>query len=325
MRNTPLTHNEFLERVNTKFPDYFNHVELLEKYIDSKTHFKVKDKFGICNIQPSAILKGRYPTILSAVNKSEYFKNKIQYKHNTDLDFSLMKYENANSNLKMICPIHGIFEIGVEALLKNGKCTKCIRTQRSNEKRLSQEEFIKKANQIHNNKYDYSKTEYTIRLNKIIVTCPIHGDFKILSRIHLQGSGCKECGKNRRNNIIRSKSYCGSDYSFTNWVNKSKMSKAFEGFKLYVIECWDDQERFFKIGRTFNSMEKRINKRTLPYNYKIIKLLSSEDGIRICKLEAILHKQYSRYKIIPLLLFGGSTECFSELPNLQIARNFEIN
>lgn len=39
---------------------------------------------------------------------------------------------------------------------------------------MTVEEFIKIANEIHNNKYDYSKVEYKNCKTKICIICSIH-------------------------------------------------------------------------------------------------------------------------------------------------------
>jgi hypothetical protein len=62
-------------------------------------------------------------------------------------------------------------------------------------KRLTNKEFIKKAKQLHNNKYDYSKTEYITSRNKVIIICPEHGEFEQLPSSHLQGNGCPKCAR----------------------------------------------------------------------------------------------------------------------------------
>ena len=54
-------------------------------------------------------------------------------------------------------------------------------------------DFIKKASIVHNGKYDYSKTVYTNPRNKVIITCPKHGDFMVLPYAHLSGNGCRKC------------------------------------------------------------------------------------------------------------------------------------
>lgn len=48
-------------------------------------------------------------------------------------------------------------------------------------------------NKIHNNTYDYSKAVYTKSRGKLIIICPIHGEFYKTSEAHLQGQGCPKC------------------------------------------------------------------------------------------------------------------------------------
>ena len=42
---------------------------------------------------------------------------------------------------------------------------------------MNTEEFINKANKVHNGKYDYSKVEYVNAKTKICIICPEHGEF----------------------------------------------------------------------------------------------------------------------------------------------------
>lgn len=57
--------------------------------------------------------------------------------------------------------------------------------------------FIKKSNQVHYNKYDYSKIDKFNYKNKIHIKCPIHGEFFQLPNSHLNGRGCPKCiGRN---------------------------------------------------------------------------------------------------------------------------------
>jgi len=64
-------------------------------------------------------------------------------------------------------------------------------------KKITTEEFIKKAKEIHGDKYDYSKVEYTRAKEKVIIICPIHGEFKQTPNDHLQTKGCKYCSYER--------------------------------------------------------------------------------------------------------------------------------
>ena len=58
---------------------------------------------------------------------------------------------------------------------------------------MTTEEFIKKAKEIHGNKYDYSKVEYKNTSTKVCIICPEHGEFWQTPNHHLQGHGCPKC------------------------------------------------------------------------------------------------------------------------------------
>ena len=62
-------------------------------------------------------------------------------------------------------------------------------------KKLTTEDFIKKARLVHGDTYDYSKTEYVHSKTKIIVICPEHGEFHTTPNAHLRGSKCPRCSK----------------------------------------------------------------------------------------------------------------------------------
>ena len=65
-------------------------------------------------------------------------------------------------------------------------------------KKLTREEFIKKAKEIHGNKYDYSKAEYVDTHTKVSIICPIHGEFLQSPHENYKGNGCKKCLAEKR-------------------------------------------------------------------------------------------------------------------------------
>lgn len=60
-------------------------------------------------------------------------------------------------------------------------------------RKVTLEEFIDRANKVHDNKYDYSKVDYVDLKTKVCIICPIHGEFYQLPIVHIKGSGCKFC------------------------------------------------------------------------------------------------------------------------------------
>lgn len=71
-------------------------------------------------------------------------------------------------------------------------------------RKLTKEQFIQKAREIHGDKYDYSKVQYINNRNKVCIVCPKHGEFWMLPTSHTdQKQGCRKCYEdNKRVGII---------------------------------------------------------------------------------------------------------------------------
>ena len=97
---------------------------------------------------------------------------------------------------------------------------------------VSLEEFLRRANKIHNEfkqrGYDYSKVRYVRMDEKVIIVCPKHGEFKQKVSNHLIGHGCYRCAISRKPTTIEvierlkkcfNKYGGGYDYEKTHYVN----------------------------------------------------------------------------------------------------------
>ena len=60
-------------------------------------------------------------------------------------------------------------------------------------KRKTTKQFVAEATTKHGLKYNYDSIEYLTIDNPVKIICPIHGEFQQTPRIHLMGSGCKQC------------------------------------------------------------------------------------------------------------------------------------
>jgi protein-arginine kinase activator protein McsA len=123
----------------------------------------------------------------------EKFIERANKVHNYKYDYSLIKYKNIFTNIKIICPIHGEFkQIPHKHLQKHG-CQKCGAIRKTKD---TTEGFIKKAKEIHGDKYDYSLVEYINRSTKVKIICKVHGMFEQMPQSHLiTRSGCYKCGR----------------------------------------------------------------------------------------------------------------------------------
>jgi hypothetical protein len=98
-------------------------------------------------------------------------------------------------------------------------------------RKMTQEQFICKSKKIHKNKYDYSKVKYINSKIKVIIICPIHGDFEQPPNQHLCGKGCMWCGGrykiDTREFVKRArKIHCDTyDYSQVAYVNNNTKVK----------------------------------------------------------------------------------------------------
>lgn len=114
--------------------------------------------------------------------------------HGSIYDYSKTEYKSTNKKLIVICKIHGEYMIRPYHHLNKIGCAKCGTERAANSHRLSQEQFISKANDIHNYRYDYSKVNYTDSNTKVIIICSEHDEFTQTPGNHLQGNGCDRCG-----------------------------------------------------------------------------------------------------------------------------------
>lgn len=136
-------------------------------------------------------------------NKQQNFIDRAIMIHGNKYDYSKAEYINANTKICIICLEHGEFLQTPSKHLRGRGCKKCAFNKISNEKRKTTEQFIEEAAQIHGDKYDYSKTEYVGKDNKVCIICPTHGEFWQNAKNHLKGIGCQKCN----NKVIDTESF----------------------------------------------------------------------------------------------------------------------
>lgn len=122
-------------------------------------------------------------------NSTDDFIKKAKTIHGDKYDYSNVEYINNRKKVCIICPIHGEFWQTPNNHLNGNGCAEC-----SGKKKSNTNDFIKKANIIHNNRYDYSKVNYINNETPVCIVCPEHGEFwKRPSEHLLKASGCPYC------------------------------------------------------------------------------------------------------------------------------------
>lgn len=82
------------------------------------------------------------------------------------------------------------------------------------------EEFIQKAKEVHNNKYDYSLVDYKNRQTKVKIICPTHGVFEQTPASHIgHKSECPICAleERRKNKSINRWKNIKKELDFNNY------------------------------------------------------------------------------------------------------------
>jgi len=182
-------------------------------------------------------------------------------------------------------------------------CIICSNINKGNYLKFSLTQFIEKANKIHNNKFDYSKSIYKNAKTNIKIICPIHGEFLQTPFKHLTSLyGCKVC------------SIENTGWKRSLFIKRSKNFKSI----LYILKCFNESEIFYKIGITNSSVKIRYSgEEKMPYKYKIIKEITKNSG-EIWDLELLIKRTLKQFKYNPQIRFKGSvTECFSNINQIQ--------
>jgi hypothetical protein len=194
--------DKFIEKARLVHGDKYDYSKV--EYINNSTKIniicKIHDVFEQTPAQHlsgcGCQMCGKISNHLTQTSNIEEFIEKAKEIHGDKYDYSKVEYKNCKTKVLIICKIHGEFkQIPISHTSNGSGCLKCGILKTSTSKTKTTNDFIKKAEEIHGDKYDYSKVDYIKRFNKVIIICKIHGEFKQNASEHLSGCGCKKCGK----------------------------------------------------------------------------------------------------------------------------------
>jgi len=133
--------------------------------------------------------------------------------------------------------------------------------------RVTKEDFIRRANEIHNFAYDYSICDYTGTNRQVLIICPKHGVFKQKANAHLSGRGCLQCGYDRLSLVDHTRPKT-SKYKGVSWIESVKKWDA----SLYSDKKQHSLGRFDTEEDAHNAVE---DARLL---YRPVKVIDNLDG-----------------------------------------------
>lgn len=121
--------------------------------------------------------------------------------HGDTFDYSVSKYINNKTSVKIGCKVHGVIEVNPVRHMNGSGCKRCQSKAHSIFKPVNKGEYIKRLAKKHNGKYDYSLVhDFENVHEKAVLICPHHGKFKQVLHAHSKGSGCVKCSYEYRGN-----------------------------------------------------------------------------------------------------------------------------
>ena len=240
----------------------------------------------------------------------QYQIDEANHYHKGKYDYSKVVYKKFDVKVIIGCPIHGDFEQRLYEHSKGQGCKKCAINLVSKSNAYTQEQFIS----IVKNKYPQMCFDETIYINaktKVTIKCPKHGYYSTGPRQLLIGSGCYKCG---RESAAKYGQEHPALWSKRQWAEGAIKSKNFDSFKVYILLCENENEIFYKIGRTFTTVKHRYRHPSyLYYNYIIYKEFIFSTAKEAHEKETELKNLHKKFKYVPLVKFGGRYECFSDI------------
>ena len=209
-RDSHIDNDKFIERAREKYGNKYDYSRV--HYVNNSTKVSIIcPKHGVFKKTPSNFWSGsECPKCTEErlgrefeINTEKFIKRAMEI-HGDSYEYSMVDYKNNSTKVNIICPIHGVFQQRPADHLSGQGCPKCGIAKNSENRALSTEEFIKRAREIHGDKYDYSLVDYKNGREKVNIICPIHGVFEQSPEVHiLQKAGCPKCADKMNGENLR--------------------------------------------------------------------------------------------------------------------------
>lgn len=125
------------------------------------------------------------------------FLIKAQQVHNTNYDYSSAEFVDSKTKIEVICRKHGAFMQVPYAHLRGQGCPSCAKNTRVEKISLPFSDFLQRARRVHGTKYRYIEESFSNGLSLMRIICQFHGEFTQKPNVHLRGSGCQDCAREK--------------------------------------------------------------------------------------------------------------------------------
>lgn len=272
-----------------------NRFEILERV--KRYDVIVRDKYGICRCGIRSLLNGYLPNILGAVDKKQYFMNRLK-DINPKIYNEVEIVDYISSCNVILNSKYGFLRVNTDNVLKWDSL--------SIQSAINKTEFwVKRCKDIMENfeKTDYSKVKYVSKCTKVQLMCKEHNiAYKQRPAEHITGSqGCPLC----MSQVIK--------YTEENFKKHYEFLKGLDGV-FYIIRLKSGTEDFYKVGIT--------QKHRIKYRFDSMKSLYKVEIIYTENMslseafenEQLFLREFKEYSYKPNKHFTGHTECLTVNP-----------
>ena len=283
----------FIEKANNTHKNKYDYSKVIYENTHSKVEIICKEHGSFFQTPASHSSGTGCPSCGGSIKRNnDTFIQKAKSVHGDKYDYSKVNYVNAHTKVTIGCHLHGDWDtLPCNHTTRKSGCPKC----RNESNKLTTEEFIEKAKQVHGDKYDYSLVEYVNPQTRVEIICPVHGSFLQLPTVHRQsGSGCSSCAK------------FGIDRDAPTFI--------------YAMEIIGPEGRWWWKGgvsidphRRAMQIERSMKNMGLNLHINVIDIVEIESGREAEKIETAM-KEEENIREYTIEKFDGSTELFSSNP-----------
>jgi hypothetical protein len=200
--------------------------------------------------------------------------------HNFKFDYSLFIYTKSEDKIKIICPIHGIYEQSYHSHMCGRGCDAC-----GGSKSKTLEEIKKEFIDMHDDTYDYSLITEIINVHTDVdIICKEHGVFRQTSNNHKRGQGCPACKENKGERDIRN--------FLINNIIKLESQKIFDDCKNIRVLPFDFYLTDYNICIEFHGRQ----------HYESVEYYGGEEEFKKRQMRDKIKMEYCENNNIPLLI-----------------------
>jgi uncharacterized protein with PIN domain len=287
VRNT----KSFIAKAKSLFGDRFDYNNTEYVNDDTRLNFTCSTH-GKIQIYPIQHINAGCPSCNLDERRAElkrwegrFIRNAKQI-HGNKYDYSKVNYINLERAITIFCLEHDSFELSPRKHKEGQGCPLCEKELSIRSVILTRELTISQFRKLHGERYDYSDVEYVNVETPIKIICSIHGSFLQTPRIHKEGSGCPQCGREQtRNKSMLTKEQVIVQFSETHGKRYDYSDMNYVGFKTPIaIICsihgsFLQQPQLHKRGRGCPQCAKeQLRKRKALTKEQVIEQFNDKHG-----------------------------------------------